>query len=32
MVRPWQTPGGAAVLIPNRQALAALMEAFNWER
>jgi LCP family protein required for cell wall assembly len=32
MVRSWQTPEGAAVLIPNRQALAALMEAFHWER
>ncbi len=32
MVRPWQTPNGAAVLIPNRQALATLIEAFNWER
>ncbi len=32
MVRSWQTPGGAAVLIPDRQALAALMEAFNWQR
>ncbi len=32
MVRSWQTPNGAAVLIPNRQALAMLIEAFNWER
>ncbi|MER3399710.1 MAG: transcriptional regulator [Thermoflexus sp.] len=32
MVRPWQTPGGAAVLIPDRRALADVVKAFQWER